>query len=83
MHYRNAESRQSNGAGVENECPAGGSYRNRQRRGDLRMKKKYHLYLTAAERRYVFNTLLAYRHNLIAQGRDTDLMDEVMIKLQK
>ena len=47
------------------------------------MKKKYHLYLTAEERRYVFNTLLAYRHNLIAQGRDTDLMDEVMIKLQK
>ena len=46
-------------------------------------KKKYHLYLTAAERRYVFNTLLAYRHNLIAQGRDTDLIDEVMIKLQK
>ncbi len=47
------------------------------------MKKKYHLYLTAAERRYAFNTLLAYRHNLIAQGRDIDLMDEVMIKLQK
>ena len=42
-----------------------------------------HLYLTAEERRYVFNALLAYRNKLLAQGRYTDLMDEVMIKLQK
>ena len=46
-------------------------------------KKKYHLYLTAEERRYVFNALLAYRNKLLAQGRYTDLIDEVMIKLQK
>ena len=46
-------------------------------------KKKYHLYLTAKERRYVFNALLACRNKLIAQGRYTDLVDEVMIKLQK
>ena len=45
-------------------------------------KKKYHLYLTAEERRYVFNALLAYRNKLLAQGRYTDLIDEVMIKLQ-
>ena len=42
-----------------------------------------HLYLTAEERRYVFNALLAYRNKLLAQGRYTDLIDEVMIKLQK
>ena len=43
-------------------------------------KKKYHLYLTAEERRYVFNALLAYRNKLLAQGR---YVNEVMIKLQK
>ncbi len=29
------------------------------------------------------NALLAYRNKLLAQGRYTDLIDEVMIKLQK
>ena len=37
-------------------------------------KKKYHLYLTAEERRYVFNALIAYRNKLLAQGRYTDLI---------
>ena len=46
-------------------------------------KKKYHIYLTVEERRYIFNILLACRNKLIAQGRYTDLVDEVMIKLQK
>lgn len=40
------------------------------------------MYLTAEERRYIFNALLAYRNKLLAQGRYTDLVDEVMIKLQ-
>ena len=46
-------------------------------------KKKYHLYLTAEERLYVFNALLAYSNKLRAQCRYTDLIDEVMIMLQK
>ncbi len=46
-------------------------------------KKKYHLYLMAEERRYLFNVLLVYRNKLLAQGRYTDLIDEIMIKLQK
>lgn len=46
-------------------------------------KKKYHLYLTAEERRYLFHSLLVYRNKLLAQGRYTDLVDEVLIKLQK
>lgn len=46
-------------------------------------KKKYHLYLMTEERRYIFNALLAYRNKLLAQGRYTDFVDEVMIKLQK
>ena len=48
----------------------------------MRMKK-YHLHLTAEERRYLVNALLVYRNKLLAQGRYTDLIDEVMIKLQK
>ena len=46
-------------------------------------KKKYHIYLTAEERRYIFNALLAYRNKRLAQGRYTGLVDEIMIKLQK
>lgn len=46
-------------------------------------KRKYYLYLTAEERRYIFNALLAYRNKLIAQGRYTDAVDEVIIKFAK
>ena len=46
-------------------------------------KRKYYLYLTAEERRYIFNDLLAFRNRLIAQGRYTDAVDEVMIKFAK
>lgn len=45
-------------------------------------KRKYYLYLTAEERRYIFNTLLSYRNKSIAQGGYTDLVDEAMIKLR-
>ena len=38
-------------------------------------KKKYHLYLTAEERRYLFEALLTYRNKLLAQGRYTDLCE--------
>lgn len=46
-------------------------------------KKKYHLYLTAEERRYLFNAPLVCHNKLPTQERYTDLVDEVMIKLQK
>ena len=46
-------------------------------------KRKYYLYLTAEEHRYIFNVLLAFRNKLIAQGRYTDAVDEVMIKFAK
>ena len=45
--------------------------------------QKYCLYLTAEERRYIFNALLAFRNKLIAQGRYTDAVDEVIIKFAK
>ena len=43
-------------------------------------KRKYYLYLTAEERRYIFNALLAFSNKLIAQGRYTDDVEEVMKK---
>lgn len=44
-------------------------------------KRKYSLYLTALERRHIFNAQLAYRNKLIAQGRYTDAIDEILIKI--
>ena len=44
-------------------------------------KRKYYLYLTAEERRYIFNALLAFRNRLIAQGRYTDGVDNVLCKV--
>ena len=46
-------------------------------------KRKYYLYLTAEERRYIFNALLAFRNKLIAQGKYTDAVDEVLLKISK
>lgn len=46
-------------------------------------KRKYYLYLTAEERRYIFNALLAFRNKLIAQGRYADAVDEIMVKISK
>ena len=44
---------------------------------------KYHIYLTHSERRTVINSLIDLRNNLISQGRYTDIIDELLIKLTK
>ena len=44
---------------------------------------KYHLYLSPDERRTVINSLIDLRIVLISQGRYTDIIDEVLIKLTK
>jgi hypothetical protein len=44
---------------------------------------KYHIYLTPDERRTVINSLIELRNELIAQGRYTDIIDELLIKLTK
>ena len=46
-------------------------------------KPKYHLYLTPDERRTVINSLIDLRNDLISQGRYTDIIDELLIKLKK
>ena len=68
----------------QNERTAVSGYGNGKYGGNLRMRKqKYYLYLTAEERRYIFNALLSRRNNRVAQGRYTNAVDEAMIKLQK
>ena len=42
---------------------------------------KYHIYLTPDERRTVINSLIDLRNNLILQGKYTDVIDELLIKL--
>lgn len=44
---------------------------------------KYHIYLTPDEWRTVINSLIELRNELIAQGRYTDIIDELLIKLTK
>jgi hypothetical protein len=44
---------------------------------------KYHLYLTPDERRTVIHSLVDLRNDLISQGRYTDIIDELLIKLTK
>lgn len=46
-------------------------------------KPKYHLYLTHDERRTVINSLICLKNDLISQGRYTDAVDELIVKLTK
>ena len=43
--------------------------------------KKYHLYLTADEQSKVIQSLIDLKNNLIAQGRYTDAVDDVLFKV--
>ena len=45
--------------------------------------KKYYLVLDNFERRLLLNNLNNYRNKLIAEGKYTDLLDEVIIKVVK
>ena len=46
-------------------------------------KPKYHLYLTHNERLTVINSLICLKNDLISQGRYTDSIDELIVKLTK
>ncbi len=43
----------------------------------------YHIYLTEQERFQVIQTLIELKNNLIAQGRYTEAVDDVLIKFSK
>ena len=44
-------------------------------------EKKYHLYLTADEQSKVIQSLIDLKNNLIAPGRYTDAVDDVLLKV--
>ena len=44
---------------------------------------KYHVYLTPNERRAVINSLIDLRNDLISQGKYTEVIDKLLIKLTK
>ena len=44
---------------------------------------KDHLYLTHNERRTVINSLICLKNDLISQGKYTDAVDELIVKLTK
>lgn len=44
-------------------------------------EKKYHFYLTADEQSKVIQSLIDLKNNLIAQGRYTDAVDDVLLKV--
>ena len=45
------------------------------------MKTKYHVYLNYEERRLVIKSLNDLRNRLISEGKYTDLIDEVLVKV--
>ena len=45
------------------------------------MRNKYHIYLTYEEQRMLLNNLNEFRNKLIAEGKYTDFLDEVIIKV--
>lgn len=44
-------------------------------------EKKYHIYLTDDEQNRVIQSLINLKNNLIVQGRYTDAVDEVLLKV--
>ena len=45
------------------------------------MNTKYHVYLNYEERRLVIKSLNELRNRLISEGKYTDLIDEVLVKV--
>ncbi len=45
--------------------------------------EKYHIYLSEQERSQVIQVLIELKNDLIAQGRYTDAVDDVLIKFTK
>lgn len=44
---------------------------------------KYHIYLTNEERSEVLKSLIDLKNKMIVQGKYTDVLDEIIVKLYK
>lgn len=48
--------------------------------GGTMRNKKYHIYLSDFEYHHIINSLIELKYSLIAQGRYTDAVDDVLCK---
>ena len=46
-------------------------------------EQKYHLYLSESERRFLIQNLIWFQNKLRREGRYTDAVDDLIIKLSK
>lgn len=46
-------------------------------------QKDFHIYLTEQERTQIIGALIQLKNSLIAQGRYTDAVDDILIKVMK
>ncbi len=46
-------------------------------------EKKYHVYLSDEEYRLILHSLMDYRNQLIRDGKYTDVVDDLLIKMSK
>lgn len=46
-------------------------------------RKDFHIYLTEQERTQVIRSLIELKNSLMAQGKYTDVVDDVLIKITK
>ena len=44
---------------------------------------KYHIYLTNEERSEILKSLIDLKNEMIVQGKYTDVLDEIIVKLYK
>ena len=58
-------------------------YNSSKKERDIMKAEKYHIYLSEQERSQVIQFLIELKNDLIAQGRYTDAVDDVLIKFTK
>ena len=58
-------------------------YNSSKKERDIMKAEKYHIYLSEQERSQVIQVLIELKNDLIAQGRYTDAVDDVLIKFTK
>ena len=58
-------------------------YNSSKKERDIMKAEKYHIYLSEQERSQVIQFLIGLKNDLIAQGRYTDAVDDVLIKFTK
>ena len=58
-------------------------YNSSKKERDIMKAEKYHIYLSERERSQVIQFLIELKNDLIAQGRYTDAVDDVLIKFTK